>query len=334
MISPPPVPSNRDDEAYDLMSAAAKLAPAGEWLQAADRLERAAGLHALAGRAYDEARCLQMAATLLRSAGQIEAAGRLIDRSRAVAQADDRLTLSIHAEHAEIASAAGELDEAIDAWSSALACRTAAGLGPDGTSALLRRRAAGLLAADRLADAAADFDAARRLMTQAHGPELAGFVRTEQAGLLWNLDKPAETRRVLAQLAEEIGAVEPADPHLRAELLVLRARIAHAERRLDQALADAHAARESALTAVAPVTYLAASVELAGILESRELPADAYATLATTLVTLADAVGDETARSWVEPVLIDARLRWGIPGFDAAKAEYERRRRDDLDGRA
>jgi tetratricopeptide (TPR) repeat protein len=329
MIARPQPPSGRDDAALELMNSAAELAPKGEWLEAATRLEQAAALHAEAGRDYDEARCLQMAATLRRSGGQLAGAGLLIERARAIEPDDERLRLSILAEQAEIAFAGGKLDDAIVVWSAALELAPRAGLLGDGTSALLRRRAAALVAVDRLPEAATDFDAARRLLADEHGAQLGGFVRTEQARLLLDHGQIAEAERVLSQLADELGA-PPADQHLLSELLVARARIARAGGHTEEALATADEARAAALAAVAPVAYFSASVELAEAQGALDLRAEAYGTLATALVTLGDVVGLDAARSWVEPVLIALRVGWGGAAFDAAKADYERRRRDEL----
>jgi tetratricopeptide (TPR) repeat protein len=322
-------PSDRDDEALELMRAAAALAPEGEWSEAAARLGLAAALHAEAGRDYDEARCLQMAATLRRSGGELDDAAALIERSRAIDHGDDRLLLSILAEQAEIASAAGELDAAVDAWSATLAQAPKAALAADGTSALLRGRAAALVAVDRVSDAAADFDAARGLLAPEHGAPLAGFVRTEQARLLLDHGHTAEAERVLEQLDNELGG-PPKDDHLLAELLVARARIARAAGDMSDALTAARGARDAALAAVAPVPYFAGSVEMAEVQAATVGPTEAYSTLATALATLSDVLGADAARSWVEPVLIAFRARWGVEAFEQAKADYERRRRDEL----
>ncbi|MEA2224180.1 MAG: hypothetical protein QOH83_2556 [Solirubrobacteraceae bacterium] len=329
MIATPQPPSNRDDEALELMRGAAELAPQGQWLEAATRLERAAALHTEAGRDYDEARCLQMAATLRRSGGELDKARLLIERSLAIGPDDDRLLLSILAEQAEIAFASGELDDAIDVWSAALERAPRAALAADGTSALLRRRAAALVAVDRVADAATDFDAARRLLADEHDAQLTGFVRTEQARLLLDDGHLTEAERVLAQLADELGG-PPQDQHLLAELLVARARIARLGGHAKEALADAGEARAAALAAVAPVAYFGASVELAEAQAALDQRAEAYGTLATALATLGDVIGVDAARSWVEPVLLALRVRWGVAAFDEAKADYECRRRDEL----
>ncbi len=328
MIAPPQDPSNRDDRALELMDRAAEHAPEGEWLEAATCLEQAAALHAEAKRDYDEARCLQMAATLRRSGGELDAAGLLIKRSRAIEPEDDRLTLSILAEQAEIAFATSEFAHAVGVWTEALDLAPRAALNADGTSALLRRRATGLIAVDRLADAAADFDSARRLLADGHGVGLAGFVRTEQARLLLDHGQAEEAERALTQLADEIGG-PPEDQHLLAELLVARARMARAGGRAEEALTAAGDARTAALAAVAPMVYFAASVELAEAQDALDRRTEAYGTLATALVTLGDVLDLDVARSWVEPVLHALRVRWGVDAFAQARAQYERRRRDE-----
>jgi tetratricopeptide (TPR) repeat protein len=271
--------------AEELMEMAAQLAPAGDFDAAADALERAAALHAEAGRGYDHARCLQLAATLHRTAGRPERA-------------------------AETAAATGDLDEALRAYNGALshACLSA-----EGRNALLRRRAAALLALGRVEEAERDYDAAHALLD-------AGHVRIEQARALIAHDRTQDAARVLA-------ALEPKDLHARAEQRALEATLARAAGDHATAEAKARQARDDALSAVAPVAYLAAALELSEALAAQHRHADAYGTLADALVTLGDAIGEPAAREWIEPALIARRNDWGPDGFAAARAEHERRRR-------
>ena len=120
-----PAPSSQgsqalNDQAYALMQSAVALIPQGGWQEAAAALEKAAGLHAQAGRAYDEARCLQLAATLRRSAGEPEKARSLVEQAATVAPTDQPLAVSISAERAETAFAEGRFQEAVSAWTTAL----------------------------------------------------------------------------------------------------------------------------------------------------------------------------------------------------------------------
>ena len=90
-----------DDEAYGCMQSAVSLITQGSWQEAASVLEKAARLHAQAGRSYDEARCFQLAATLHRAAGETEKGRGLIKDASQIAQSDDVLSVSIAAERAE-----------------------------------------------------------------------------------------------------------------------------------------------------------------------------------------------------------------------------------------
>jgi tetratricopeptide (TPR) repeat protein len=296
--------------AEELMEMAAQLAPAGDFDAAADALERAAALHAEAGRGYDHARCLQLAATLHRTAGRPERAAALIADAAAIEVQDDTLRVSILAEAAETAAATGDLDEALRAYNGALshACLSA-----EGRNALLRRRAAALLALGRVEEAERDYDAAHALLD-------AGHVRIEQARALIAHDRTQDAARVLA-------ALEPKDLHARAEQRALEATLARAAGDHATAEAKARQARDDALSAVAPVAYLAAALELNEALAAQHRHADAYGTLADALVTLGDAIGEPAAREWIEPALIARRNDWGPDGFAAARAEHERRRR-------
>src|SRR5260370_1436933 len=89
--------------------------------------------------------------------------------------------------------------------------------------------------------------------------------------------RPWSPRRTghLHEAEQAVAAMEaeledgPADPHLRAELLLMRARLARAAGQMDEAVRHARDARDAALQAVAPVSYFAASAELAEALQSR-----------------------------------------------------------------
>jgi tetratricopeptide (TPR) repeat protein len=309
--------NDRDKEALALMDSAQRLIVQGEWVQAAGALERAAALHKEAGRAYDEARCLQLAATLRRSAGEPERARLLADRAAAVAPQDQPLAVSIAAEQAETAFVTGNYGDAIAASSHAIATARTAGLKPEGLSALLRRRAAAWINVGAIEAAEQDFDEACGLLPK----ETAGFVRTEQANLLLQHGRAEEAERVLS--AVSLGA----DAHLLAEVLVARARLERAAGRLADSLDLASKARDAALQAVAPLSYFAASVQMAEAYEAGNDRVNAYRTLAAAWATLGDLMGVAVARSWVEPVLLAYQFKWGDRPFDQAKRGYEQRRR-------
>ena len=296
--------------AEELMRTAAELAPAGDFRGAAEALERAAALHEEAGRDYDHARCLQLAATLRRTNGEPERAAELIAEAKAVEIDDEPLRVSILAEAAETAVVNGDLHASLRAYNGALSHSC---LSAEGRNALLRRRAAALLALGRVEEADRDYDAAHQLLD-------AGHVRIEQARALIAHGRLNDAARVLA-------ALQPKDLHARAEQRALEATLARAAGDHATAEAKARAARDDALSAVAPVAYLAAALELSEALAAQHKHADAYGTLADALATLGDAIGEPAAREWIEPALLARRNDWGPDGFAAARAEHERRRR-------
>jgi tetratricopeptide (TPR) repeat protein len=319
----------RDDQAYALMQAAVGLIPEGRWREAARALEEAASMHAEAGRSYDEARCLQLAATLRRSGGEAGKAHTLVERAAAVAPAALTLAVSISAEEAETALAEGRYQEAVAAWTKALDNGRQSGLKPEGISAILRRRAASCMALGKIEQANSDFDRACQTLEDAGTKETALFVRIEQAELLWRYGQSSEAERLATRLEADLAGKE-ASPHLLAELLVLRARLARAVGETDKALNYARRSRDAALQAIAPVSYFAASVELAEALQEQRDFSNAYGALSTAWATLSDVLGNDTALSWIEPCLLTYQLRWGEPVFRQAKKEYEARRRAEL----
>ena len=319
---------NRDDRAYGLMQSALALIPAGEWREAASRLEEAAGLHAEAGRSYDEVRCLQLAATLRRSGGEAGKARALLDRAGAIASTDQPLTVSVSAEEAETAFAEGQYQRAATAWTKALDRAKKSGLKAEGISAMLRRRAAAWMNLAEIDRANGDFDQAFQVLDASGAKETARFVRTDQASLLWRHGCASQAEAVIATLEAEIAPLEVSDALL-SEILVLRARFARAKGNLSEALEFSRRSRDAALQAITPVSYFAGSVELAECLQTQENFTDAYGSLATAWATLADLLGNETARSWIEPCLIAYQVRWGEPAFRIAKNEYEEQRRNE-----
>jgi tetratricopeptide (TPR) repeat protein len=319
----------RDDTVEALMQTAHALIPKGKLPEAAEALEKAARLHAEAGRSYDQSRCLQLAATLRRSSGQVDEARSLIERAANSAQEDLPLLISIAAESAETAFAQGQYANAVSAWSEALDKAQDAGLKPDGRCALLRRRAQAFLALGQIGPAKSDFDRAWDLVAAAHGHETAGFVRTEEANLLLQYGHPDDAEQILSALNTGLLG-GPTDPHLAAEMFTVRARLARAADQDRVAVEYARRARSAALKAVAPLSYFAASVELAEALEAQGSLVESYGTLATTWATLSDVLGGDAARSWVEPCLMAYQLKWGEAIFAQARKEYEATRRSNL----
>jgi len=315
-----------DDRADRLMQSALTLIPEGQWKKAAEALQAAACLHAAAGRTYDEARCLQFAATLTRFGGNAAGALSLAQRACSTALDDLPLTVSIHAEAAESAFAEGRTEQALAEWTLAIDHARRAQYGPEALNALLRRRAMTRVALGQTEAAGTDFDEAYALLAAARDVDTALFVRIEQAALLLQYDDTSGARRVLAALGENMAA-SATSAHLRAELGVLRARLARADGDMAKAADDARQARAAALEANAPVSYFAAAVELAHALQAQGDRSGTYSALATAWATISDALGKDVARSWVEPCLLAYKVYWGDEAFQRAKAEYEAERR-------
>ena len=327
--SPGPSPAReRDDQAAHLMERAANLLDEGQGAAAAATLEEAAEFHREAGRAYDEARCLQLAATLYRVLGDLPQALLLAERAADVATDDPALSVSISTEQAESALGMRRSKEAVRHYTGALETASRGGLGAAGTSALLRRRAIAHVTQERHEEAVADFDAAFALIEQSLGRQVAWLVRVEQARqLIEHGDAAAATATVEAVEAE----IDPkADPQTYAETQILRARLYRLGGRTTEALSCALTARTAALQAVAPVSYFAASLEIADAEQALQRFPAAYGTLAKAWGTLCDVIGPEQAHLWVDPCLATYELTWGEVGFVAAKEAYEADRRQQM----
>ena len=312
------------DQAATLMRTALGRIGAGDWRGAADDLTQAAALHAQAGRSYDEARCLQLAATLQRFSGDAAAAGALLQRAAARPVADLPLAVSIQAEAAEQAHAAGRMDEALAAWTACLAIAESAGLGAAGMTALLDRRSEAALWLGQFDQAEADLRRACALSDTATALRL----RAQHAGRLLDL----------GELQRAADALPPAevtqDAQTRAMLLTQQARLARLSGDIDAARRHAEAARVAAREAVAPLPYFTASVELAEAFDAAGDRPHSCGALATAWATLSDLLGREVARSWVEPCLFALRLRWGDEAFAAARQAHDAARRAVLEGHA
>jgi hypothetical protein len=124
-----------------------------------------------------------------------------------------------------------------------------------------------------------------------------------------------------------LPALPTGDAQLDAEVGVETARVQRAAGGIDEAAASARRARASALEAIAPVPYFAGGVELAEAQAAQGDHVAAYTTLATTWVTLADLLGRDVARSWVEPCLLVLRARWGAQAFDEARRAHDEQQR-------
>jgi tetratricopeptide (TPR) repeat protein len=307
------------NQAEALMRDALPLMARGDWASAATSLEKAASLHEAAGHRGEAGRCLQAAATLRRAAGDTEAAHALAGRGAAAAPADLPLAVAAQAEQARGAADVGQYDVAANGFGAALAAAERAGLDGNARIALLRGRMAAHIAMGEL-DAAETDTADACALADAR---IAGFLRTEQARLLLDGGHIAAATRALP-------SAPAADPQLRAEILVERARLARLAEDQKAAQTLATAARASALEAVVPVPYFAAAVEQSQALDALGDRPGAYAALTGAWGSLSQLLGRDVARSWVAPCLLALRLRWGGAAFAAVKAAHDARRRREL----
>jgi tetratricopeptide (TPR) repeat protein len=308
-----------EDRAYELTESAHRLIAQGSWVKAAEALEEAAAVHMQAGRSYDQARCLQLAATLRRSSGDAARAAMLADRAAAIPTDDAPLEVSIATERAQSAFDQGHYKESIMAFDRALEGAKSAKMLPGPMSALLRKRAAAQAAMGLIEQASRGFEKARQLLESSGDRAGAQFVRVEEAGMLAENDRTDQAQSILDAI--DVSG----DAHLRADILVLRSKLARAGGQFGEAIEFALSAREAALEAVAPVSYFAAAGQLAQSFEALGDRKNSYGALATAWATLGDLLGDGVARSWVEPLLLAFKFKWGDQAFAHARKTYEER---------
>jgi hypothetical protein len=308
-----------------LLQAAQRAVTAGDWPTAARRLQQAAREAAAGGHAREAAHCEQMAASLLRAAGSLDeallAAGRVSQRDPASPAA----RFAAEAERAQTLQSQGDDAAALQAWQRAWEAAGTLNLPPWARATVLRSLAGGEARAGACEAAWAHFDEAAALMTaDAAAP---AWVDVEHAQAARAAAQCVHAREVLARA--RVQALLPTHAHLRAEVQRTRAECALDEGDVQAAREAALLAREAALEAVAPLSYFAAAVALARAADLQQRT-QAYRALATAWVTLADLLGTEIARSWVEPVLAGFKLQWGDAAFAQARAEHERQRSQAL----
>src|SRR6185437_6226739 len=210
------------DRAHELMESAHRLIAQGSWAKAGAALEEAAAIHMQAGRSYDQARCLQLAATLHRSAGDLAKAAMLADRAGTIPTGDAPLDVSIATERAQSAFDQGRYDESIQAFDRALDAAESAKMPPGQMSALERKRAAAQAAMGSIEQASRGFERACELLDVSGDHAGAQFVRVEEAGMLAENGRTDQAQAIL----DAIDA--SGDAHLRADILVLRSKLARA----------------------------------------------------------------------------------------------------------
>lgn len=310
-----------------LVAHAERLTAEGRFADAVASLDEAATLH---GDGELAATCTHWAATLARAAGDLAGADERARRARRLAAPGSDAALAAATELAEVELRRGHPSQAVE-WLTRGIDETD-GLAPGARGAVLRRRATARAAFGRLADAADDAAAAARLLDEAGAPLDALAAALEEVSARWQAN---DRERAKARLEEVRGAAEQVEAlGVLADAAVLEAAMALDEGDADRALEAARRAKDLALEAVAPLTYLSAAVTISELSDQRGDRLEAYRTLATAWATLADLMGRDAAAQALTPRLEALRDRWGAAAFAEVKAAHdEQRRREQGHGR-
>lgn len=311
-----------------LVAHAERLTAEGRFVDAIAALDEAAVLH---GDGELAATCTHWAATLARAAGDLAGADERARRARRLAAPGSDAALAAATELAEVELRRGHPSQAAEWLTTGI--EETEGLAPGARGTLLRKRAAARAGFGRLAEAADDAAAAARLLDEAGAPLDALAAGLEEVSARWQANQRLHARTRLGELrstAEQAGA-----SGILADAAVLDAAMALDEGDPDRALDAARRARDLALDAVAPLTYLSAAVTISELADQRGDRVGAYRSLATAWATLGDLMGRDAAAQAVTPRLEALRDRWGPATFAEVKAEHdEQRRRERAAGAA
>ena len=313
-----------------LVALAGPLVPGGRFADARAALDEAAAIHERLKQIDDERHCRQFSATLSRFLSDLEGARSRASRAAALSPDGSPGAVSAAAELGEIALTAGDAAAAAAAFGDAL--RHAAGLGlkPPEMSGLLRKRAAPLAAIGDTAAAVMALDEAAALLESCGDSSNALRAGIEAVTALQNAGQiidANERRTRLFVRANELG-----DDHALADLELLESAAALDRRDPLAALGAARRARDHALRANAPVSYVAAAVAIAELRDQLGDRLGAYGALAAGYVTLDDLLGAETGREAFAPRLRALRQKWGAEEFQRIKSAYEAQRQQTAPG--
>lgn len=287
-------------------------------------LDEAALRFRKAGQPEDEARCNHLAATLLRLLGRLAEADDRARRAALLAAQGTPTCVAAWTELGEIGMAQQDGLGAAFAYDEALRQGNALLPGPRG--ALLRRYAQALSLAGEIKEAAKKLALAARAFDKGGDRASARRARIEEAGARLKAGQTKKARRLYVQARTLAEAAKDAQALAEAELFA--AALALEARDCGAAYLAARRAREHALEAVDPLSYVAAAVALAELAELLGERVAAYEALAVGWVTLGDLLGAEVARNTFGPKLQELRERWGATEFDKVKTTYEARRRN------
>jgi hypothetical protein len=294
---------------------------------AASALEEAGGLWRDLGRAEEAGSCLLLAASSYRLAAQPVDATRVLDAGRRTA-VPDRIGRGLAVEACEQDLANGKAE---DAWSgfSRFLDQYGSALAPELLAQMLQRRAAAAIACERLTEAAADLLKASKIFVDSGRHADAEACALAAAGVLASVDTTSAER-----ILTEIAASVPADGSAAARRGLVGGKVAMQAGEPALALKRFDEARQGALDATDPLSYLAAAVEASHAAEAMGELKGAYAQLARAWGSLSGLLGRDAAEKMIAPELEALRDRLGAPRFDAARQAYEAERRQDDPGPA
>ncbi len=308
-----------------LVTLAGPLVTEGRFSDARAALDEAAAIHQRLNRKDDERHCRQFSATLSRFLSDLEGARTRALRAAELSPDGSPGAVSAAAELGEIALVARDATAAAAAFGDALSHAAGLGLKPPEMSGLLRKRAAALATAGDTAAAVTALDEAAVLLERAGDHSNALRAEIEAVTAWQNAGRMSEANELRARLFTR--ARELADDHALADLELLESAAALDRRDPAAALAAATRARDHALRANAPVSYVAAVVAIAELADQLNDRVGAYGALAAGYVTLDDLLGAEVGRETFAPRLRALQQKWGAGEFQRIKAAYEAQRR-------
>ena len=306
-----------------LVVLAGTLVPAGELADARTALDEAAAINESAGRSEDERHCRQFSATLSRLLGDVDGAARRARRAAVLSADSSPAAVSAAAELGETAMAAGDAASAARAFGIALQHAKSVALHPADRAGLLRKQAAALASADDPVGAVAALDEASGALETSGDRVQALRVRIEAITALQNAGRQSDAAPRRGRALDD--ARRYGDAHALADLELLEGAAALERGDGPAALAAAIRARDHALQANAPVSYIAAVATMTELYERAGDRLNAYATLATGWATLADFLGPDAGREAFAPKLMEYRRSWGEETFRRIKSAYENR---------
>ena len=297
----------------------------GQLRAARDEIDEAVAIYQQLGRREDEARYGLLAAKLTRLLGEFSDARARLERTAALAGPDSPTQLAIPVELGEIALAQGNYAEAARALQQSLGGILEARTRLE----VLRKRATALAALQRYSEAGEELAQARLLAEEMGDRHTAGVIAVEQVTVLQQ--SPDQAAADVARRAA-IESARAADDHFAlAQLNVLEATRALDQRNPQSARVALEEARRQSLEARAPIPYMTAAIAIADLADSQGDRLGAYESLAKGWATLSDVIGPEAAKAAMQPKLEALVTKWGAPAFAAVRAEYEARRRAELD---